>query len=225
MKQRTPGAERLYRARKQASRELKLPVDSWQVRRFALLMCAHDNVTARLANGADVSIDNLLKIDSAMQEIRSSVPQEALKVQIEIVNPEPLPEPTPPSPPSGGGGPAPADSAPVAALPANVVPLHRPEPSLEDIRAGKLLPNGEPHPNTLPRRAVGGIHDGRLPNGQPARMVGPSYAYYGGGGYAMPTVAGPFSAVGEKPNFDAKHSLPDAAYDAVRYPRYKGLCW
>jgi hypothetical protein len=45
-------------------------------------MVAHDNATTRLANGADVSIDNLLKIDSAMQEIRSSVPQEAVKVQI-----------------------------------------------------------------------------------------------------------------------------------------------
>jgi hypothetical protein len=81
-KQRSAGAERLFRARRNASKELGLPTSSWQCRRFALLMVAHDNATTRLANGADVSIDNLLKIDSAMQEIRSSVPQEAVKVQI-----------------------------------------------------------------------------------------------------------------------------------------------
>jgi hypothetical protein len=32
--------------------------------RFALLMIGHDNLTAKLARGVDVSIDNLLRIDA-----------------------------------------------------------------------------------------------------------------------------------------------------------------
>jgi hypothetical protein len=74
------------------------------------------------------------------------------------------------------------------------------------------------HLNDLPRRDPGSIHNARLPDGTPARMVGPSYAAYGGG-YAMPTVAGPFSVKNEpKPEFEARHNIPLP-------PGYRGVIW
>ena len=82
-KRRSPGAERLFKARHAAAKELKLPVDDWRVKRYAVLMCAYDGVQARLASGADINVDILLKLDAAMQEIRTSAPQELLKVEIE----------------------------------------------------------------------------------------------------------------------------------------------
>jgi hypothetical protein len=86
-KPRAPGVERLLKARRAASKELRLATTDWRTRRYALLMCAHDNVTARLASGADFDVDNLLKIDAGMQEIRSSLPAEPLKVKVTFVPP------------------------------------------------------------------------------------------------------------------------------------------
>ena len=88
-KRRSASAERLHKARRQASRELKLPTADWRCKRYALLMCAHDNATARLANGADINVDSLLRLDQAMAEVRASVPQEPIKVTVEIVDFEP----------------------------------------------------------------------------------------------------------------------------------------
>src|SRR5215470_772686 len=73
---------RLLRARKAAAKELRLPVTDWRVRRYALLMNAHDNLTAQLAAGVGVSIDGLLKLDASMQEIRATIPPEPIKVKI-----------------------------------------------------------------------------------------------------------------------------------------------
>jgi hypothetical protein len=163
-KQRTPAAERLYRARRAAAKELKLPITSWQVRRFALLMVGHDNLTAKLANGVDVSIDNLLRIDAAMAQVRSSVPQEPIKVDVEFVEGpiEHCPkcgwhrdEPLPPDPPPPAPLPTETKPSPPAPLPAaasNVV--------------------------ELPRRG-GSIHDAILPDGTPARMARSELWRYG----------------------------------------------
>ena len=82
----TPDAQRLLDAREAASKELKLPVTDWRVRRYALLMNAHDTLTARLATGGEVNIDALLKLDNAMQEIRSSLPPEGIKVDVVFVS-------------------------------------------------------------------------------------------------------------------------------------------
>jgi hypothetical protein len=60
---RSAGAERLRKAQRAAAKELKLPIDSWQVKRFALLAVAHENITNRLAVGGDVRIDDLIKVD------------------------------------------------------------------------------------------------------------------------------------------------------------------
>jgi hypothetical protein len=142
MTKRTPAAERLYRARRAAAKELKLPITSWQVRRFALLMVAHDNITQRLANGADVSVDNLLKVDVAMAEIKASVPQEPIKVEIEVVNPVPLPEPSPPTPPPSSPPPTETSPAPSAPAASNVVPIKRAESNAavsETMRAWNRL--------------------------------------------------------------------------------------
>jgi hypothetical protein len=87
MTKRTPpdATTRLLRARKAAAKELNLSVTDWRVRRYALLMNAHDNLTAQLAAGAGVSIDGLLKLDASMQEIRATIPPEPIKVKIEYV--------------------------------------------------------------------------------------------------------------------------------------------
>ena len=149
-KKRSAGAERLRRARKAASKELRLPLGSWQTRRYGLLMVAHDNITTRLANGGDVSIADLLRIDEAMAAIRASLPPEPVGVTIEIVDslpqlpsPDPpsTPPPTPPTPPTET---KPSPPAPLPAAASNVV--------------------------ELPRRG-GSIHDAVLPYGTPARMA------------------------------------------------------
>jgi hypothetical protein len=114
-----------------------------------------------------------------------------------------------------------------ARLPA---PTPTPQPAAtataEEIRRGLKLPDGSPHPNTLPRRDPGSIHNNVLPNGQPARMVGQSYAPLVGGGYAMPNVAGPFSVKNEpKPNFDSAHSLPSSPRDRDPGGHGGSVCW
>ncbi|MFZ0150737.1 MAG: hypothetical protein WAM72_20825 [Xanthobacteraceae bacterium] len=149
-KKRSAGAERLRRARKAASKELRLPLGSWQTRRYGLLMVAHDNITTRLANGGDVSIADLLRIDDAMAAIRASLPPEPVGVTIEIVDslpqlpsPDPpsTPPPTPPSPPSS---PPPTETSPAPSAPAasNVVPIKRAESNAavsETMRAWNRL--------------------------------------------------------------------------------------
>ena len=83
----TPDAQRLIDAREAASKELNLPVTDWRVRRYALLMNAHDNLTARLlaSAGEGFDVDALLKLDNAMQEIRATLPPEQIKVAVKFV--------------------------------------------------------------------------------------------------------------------------------------------
>ncbi len=134
-KRRSASAERLHKARRQASRELKLPTADWRCKRYALLMCAHDNATARLANGADINVDSLLRLDQAMAEVRASVPQEPIKVTVEIVdsNPQLLgPPPSPDPPPSTPPPPTETSPAPSAPTSNNVVPLRREVGSIHD---------------------------------------------------------------------------------------------
>jgi hypothetical protein len=120
-------------------------------------MVGHDNLTAKLANGADVSIDNLLKLDAAMAEIRSSVPQEPTKVIVEIVEPTPtLPPPDPPpSTPPPTVETTPSSPAPSAA-PTNVVALSR-QPITDTMRRFNQL------------RGYGVAPDGGLGKGNPVR--------------------------------------------------------
>ena len=56
----------LHAARRAAAKELALPITDWRVIRLATLVCAHDAVQARLANGASVDVDHLLKLDAAL---------------------------------------------------------------------------------------------------------------------------------------------------------------
>jgi hypothetical protein len=158
-------ADRLRRARKAAAKELKLPLSSWQVRRFALLAVAHDNITARLASGADVSVDNLLKIDAAMEEIKASLPKPPLKVTVEYIGdaPEPPPEAPPPSPPPAPplSPPRSSDNRAAPSAPSeqsNVIPLKRtPEEEREHMLracAPPLKRQNEPW-----RGDVGPVHD------------------------------------------------------------------
>jgi hypothetical protein len=83
-KKRPAGAERLYRARRVAAKELKLPVTDWRVKRLATLTYAYDGIQAQLAAGRTIDIDNLLKIDAALAEVRASAPS-IPKVEIAFV--------------------------------------------------------------------------------------------------------------------------------------------
>ena len=81
----TPETKALLLARRSAAKELRLPVTDWRVRRYALLMVAHDQITARLAAGEGVNVEALLKLDASMQEIRSSIPDEQRTIKIGYV--------------------------------------------------------------------------------------------------------------------------------------------
>ena len=176
-KRRSASAERLHRARKVAAKELKRPVTDWRCKRYALLMCAHDNTTARLAAGADINVDALLRLDTAMQEIRSSVPPEPITVRLDVVNPttckcpkcahvfdpespertvmlEPPPDPEPPPP-----APPPTETKPPlapSAAPTNVVALSR-QPISDTMRRFNQL------------HGYGVAPDGGLGRGNPSR--------------------------------------------------------
>ena len=56
----TPGAQALLAARQVAAKELGLPLDSWMVRQFAVLMVAHEDVEVQLATGSG-DIDHFLR--------------------------------------------------------------------------------------------------------------------------------------------------------------------
>jgi len=83
-----PEAAALLAARRAAAKELKLPVHDWRVKRYALLMVAHDAVTAAAGTGAGYDINDLLKLDGAMQEIRATLPPERVKVDIKFIGRE-----------------------------------------------------------------------------------------------------------------------------------------
>jgi hypothetical protein len=166
MTKRTPSAERLYRARKAAAKELKLPVTDWRCKRYALLMCAHDNVTARLANGADINVDALLRLDAAMAEVRSSVPQEPIKVVVEVVDPLPPSESPPSSPPSS---PPPTESKPSPPAPS----APQPQGNVVPIRNNSLPRRSGEQSETwsawLRTQNYGRAPDGGLGRGNPSR--------------------------------------------------------
>jgi hypothetical protein len=74
----------LHEARKRAAKELKLPVSDWRVQRLAVLVSAFDQVQAQMAAGKVVNIDDMLKIDAALAEVRASVPVQHV-VSVELV--------------------------------------------------------------------------------------------------------------------------------------------
>jgi hypothetical protein len=163
---------------------------------LATLRLMRESITLRLIAGKDCNPADLRWLAEELSKF--APPEPPIKVEIEIVNPtEPDPAPSTPPPPSDVGFvqftqpqlPAPAPAA-TAAKPV--------------------------HPNDLPRRDPGSIHNARLPDGTPARMVGPSYLAYGSGGHQ--TIAGPFGVIGtERPNFESAHPLPD--------DHGRSVCW
>jgi len=73
----------LHAARRAAAKELALPITDWRVIRLATLVCAHDAVQARLANGASVDVDHLLKLDAALVQARAAAaPAPPVSLQI-----------------------------------------------------------------------------------------------------------------------------------------------
>lgn len=159
-KQRAPGADRLFKARRVAAKELRLSTDDWRVKRYAVFMVAHDTLQAKLATGANINIDGLMKLDAAMAEIRASVPQEPVRVELEIVKgivgicpsckAEIRPyEPPPDPPPSAPTPPPPSDtqpepSKPKQPKPSNVVELRPHPPGIHDAPSARMAVHQEP---------------------------------------------------------------------------------
>jgi hypothetical protein len=75
----------LHAARKQAARELDLPLDDWRVVRLSTLVLAHETVQAKLASGQMIDVGYLLQLDTAIAQVRSTVAP-APSVRLEIVD-------------------------------------------------------------------------------------------------------------------------------------------
>jgi hypothetical protein len=84
---RSPAAERLHQARRAAAKELKLKISDHRVIRLATLQAAYDQVQAQLAAGKIIDVDNMLKIDAALAEVRASTLVELPKLEIAFVRP------------------------------------------------------------------------------------------------------------------------------------------
>jgi hypothetical protein len=149
---------------------------------LATLRLMRESVTLKLIAGKDCNPADLRWLTEELAKF--APPEPPIKVEIEIVNPT-EPDPAPSTPPPSDVGfvsfsqpqlPAPAAPAATAAKPV--------------------------HPNDLPRRDPGSIHNARLPDGTPARMTGASYGFCAGNVSANPFSAGP------RPNFEQSHSLP-----------------
>jgi len=190
---RSAGAERLRKARRVAAKELKLPVDSWQVKRFALLAVAHENITNRLAVGGDVRIDDLINVDQQMQEIRASLPPDPIEVKLTVVKKlasEVLPLPPDTTPPDNTPTPTPPTDtkpeAPAAPTTNNVVQLPPRLGVSDSAFHDRVLPNGEIAP---------------LKNAQ-AVYSSPAHCYFGPGVLSEPA-----------PDWSAHHPLPTPGGD------------
>lgn len=139
--QRTPGAERLHKARKAAARELGLKITDPAVIRLAILTTAYDQIQARIASGQTIDVDAMLKLDDALAEVRkASKPLPNLEIQFvrsvtgifncqhcgkrnEIPDHHPLPPPEDPPPiPEAASG----SSEAVKAPPSKPAPFSRP---------------------------------------------------------------------------------------------------
>jgi hypothetical protein len=63
----------LNAARKAVAAELKLPIDDWRVTRLSTLVAAYNGCQATLAAGRDVDIDELLKLDTQIAQVRDAL--------------------------------------------------------------------------------------------------------------------------------------------------------
>jgi hypothetical protein len=79
----TPGAQALADARRQAARELKLPVGDARVHQLAALIVAHNALQIKIAAGAQFSVTELMQLDGALKEARAKfTPHEPLRVDL-----------------------------------------------------------------------------------------------------------------------------------------------
>jgi hypothetical protein len=79
-------AARLKKARAEAAAALGLPDSDLHVKRYALLSVEYDNLTARYLSGDRLDVSELTRIESAMQEIRATLPPPIQEVAVTIVS-------------------------------------------------------------------------------------------------------------------------------------------
>jgi hypothetical protein len=78
--------QRLRLARREASKDLGLPLDHWAVRRTALLSVAHENLEHALVDGHRVDISDLLKVEEALNAVKAALPSKPIPVTLTFVD-------------------------------------------------------------------------------------------------------------------------------------------
>jgi len=76
--------DRLKQARTEAAAVLGLPETDLHVRRYALLACKHDDMTARYVADESLDVSELIEIEAAMREIRETLPQPPVRVELKL---------------------------------------------------------------------------------------------------------------------------------------------
>jgi hypothetical protein len=66
-------AERILRLRQSVAKEYGIDADDWRARRLALLLSLHAAAEDQSATGDPVDIGNLLALDKAIEDVRSSL--------------------------------------------------------------------------------------------------------------------------------------------------------
>jgi hypothetical protein len=174
---------------------------------LATIRMMRESITLNLIAGRNVDPTNLRWL---IEQLAAVIPPPAIPpVRLEIIDrngetcsldelrqPVP-PEPTPSAPPPDVGF-------------VSFAPTPPPTPAIEAAPVAV-------HPNDLPRRDPGSIHNAVL-NGVPARMTGASCGFVSGGSYQ--TVAGPFGkAAHQLPDADPRHYLRSRSDGTVTFAK------
>jgi len=76
----------MLNARKQASKELRLPATDPRVAALGALILAHNSLQARMAAGASFDVSELLALDRALAEARAANPPPIEPLTVKIVD-------------------------------------------------------------------------------------------------------------------------------------------
>jgi Bifunctional DNA primase/polymerase, N-terminal len=79
-------ADRLRKARTDASIELGIPDTDLRCKRYALLACQHEEATALYLAGESIDVDDLARLEESMQAIKASIPLDRPVVRLEVLD-------------------------------------------------------------------------------------------------------------------------------------------
>ena len=190
----SPEAAKILTARKAAVEELKAldgierPLNDHLVQRLAGARLYAEGVTMRVIQGESVTAPEFKAANDMIEAAREAIPRKAIEARLTIVHthyePEPAPQPEPSTP---------------KLLPAPEVIEGEVIGASNDATADEpARPAAPVYPKKDP--ATLGIHNARLPNGQPARMRRNDYTGVNAGGV--------YSPLEKAPDWSAAHPLP-----------------